>query len=82
MIKNAIFVSVWDGCEFEVATSCKVNTDTKEVFDIEMSDVDADLDILEKEYITIDGENYEVAFEDDYNCYDEEEREGVFWYRY
>ena len=32
-IKEAEFVSVWDG-GFAVATSCKVNMVTKEVFDI------------------------------------------------
>lgn len=32
-IKEAEFVSVWDG-GFAVATSCKVNMVTKEVFDL------------------------------------------------
>lgn len=81
MIKNATFTSVWNG-DTEITTACKANMDTKEVFDIELAPgLDYDY-TLDEEYITIDGQNYEVAFEDDYNCYDEEEREGVFWYRY
>lgn len=60
MIKDATFVSVWDD-GFEVETDCKVNTDTNEVFDIETADVDElDLEILDREYIVIDGNEYDV----------------------
>lgn len=55
MIKNATFVSVWDD-GFEVASGCKVNTDTNKVFDIEQVCFDGlDLEILDREYIIIDG---------------------------
>lgn len=57
MIKNATYTSVWDG-GYEVTTDCKVNMKTKKVFDIKSADVD--VDILEKEYVTIDGVNYPV----------------------
>lgn len=51
MIKNATFVSVWDD-GFEVASGCKVNTDTNKVFDIEQVCFDGlDLEILDMEYI-------------------------------
>lgn len=61
MIKNATYTSVWDG-GYEVTTNCKVNMDTKEVFAIEVSDVDADwLEVLEEEYVTIDNVNYSVS---------------------
>ncbi len=58
MIKNATFTSVWDG-SYEVTTNCKVNTETKEVFDIEKVDIDAD--VLEYEYVTLDGNEYSVS---------------------
>lgn len=59
MIKNATFTSVWDG-DISVTTHCKVNTETKEVFDIEILDVKG-VDVLEKEFVTIDGEEYPVS---------------------
>ena len=58
MIKDAIFKSIWDG-GYEVATKCKVNLKTKEVFDIEAAN--PDVDILEKEYVTIDEVDYSVS---------------------
>ena len=60
-IINAEFVSEWDG-GVRALSSCKVNLDTKEVFDIEMCDnVDADsLEVLDREFIIIDGEEYQV----------------------
>lgn len=63
MIKNAIFTSVWDG-GYEVITNCKVNMETKEVFDIEMAEVDDALDVLEAEFVTIDGIDYDVSNDD------------------
>lgn len=70
-IKEAEFVSVWDG-GFAVATSCKVNMATKEVFDIEVSEESADgLDVLDEQYITIDGEKFPV--------FDEGTEDG-YWY--
>lgn len=68
MIKNATFTSVWDGgCE--VTTNCKVNIKTKEIFDIEKVDIDAD--VLEYEYITLDGNEYSVSHDKD---------DTDFWY--
>ena len=63
MIKNATFTSVWDS-GYEVTTNCKVNMETKEVFDIEMAKVDDSLDVLEAEFITIDGIDYAVSNDD------------------
>lgn len=62
MIKNAKFVSVWDG-DTNVITSCKVNMETKEVFDIERADKEglATLNTLDAEYIDIDGEIHPVS---------------------
>lgn len=60
MIKNATFTSVWDG-GYEITSGCKVNTETKEVFDIETIDVGDDLDVLEFEFITVDNIEYPVS---------------------
>ena len=77
IVKNATFTSVWDG-GYEVTTGCKVNMETKEVFDIEIEDdpeiIDG-LDMREKEYITIDDVDYSV-----YNKIEYEIDETVFWY--
>lgn len=71
MIKDATFTSVWDGC-YEVTTNCKVNMETKEVFDIEECEING-LNILEYKYITIDGERYIVSAD---------KERTVFWYDY
>ena len=77
MIKNAKFISVWDG-GYEVITGCKVDMETREVFDIEISEDTADFVCeLDYEYIIIDGDEYAV--------HDAEDGldglpEFVFWY--
>jgi len=73
MIKNATFTSVWDG-GYEVTTNCKVNTETREVFDIEVADLDG-FELLEKEYITVDSEEYLV-----FQISDITEEDNEFWY--
>lgn len=65
MIVKATYVSVWDG-GIEVRTNCMYNGNTKEVFDIEISDVDG-LDILEDEYVELlDGEKVVDFINKDY----------------
>lgn len=60
MIKEARFISIWDGeC---VETACKVNIDTKQVFDIEQSNYTPN-GICGGEYVDIDGQEYEVYAE-------------------
>ena len=73
MIKNAKFTSIWDG-GYEVTTNCKVNMETNEVFDIEIADVEG-LEILEKEYVVLDGEEYPV-----FQLSDITEEDNEFWY--
>lgn len=77
MIKNATFTSVWDG-GYAVTTNCKVDMQTKEVFDIEVNDDDdiEELNGLDYEYITIDGEDIEVFDINEYELDDED-----FWYK-
>lgn len=72
MIKNGTFTSVWDG-SYEITTKCKINMETKEVFDIEVSEDTADLvNDLNYEYVTIDGENYFVSYNG--------EEDTEYWY--
>ena len=72
MIKDAKFTSVWDG-GYKITTKCKVNMETKEVFDIEVSEDIADLvDDLNYEYVTIDGENHFVSYNG--------EEDTTYWY--
>lgn len=76
-IKNATFTSVWDG-GFEVETSCKVDMDTRKVFDIEVSDIDSDdLEVLDYEYVVIDGIDFDVVPKSDLSYYSEED--NVLW---
>lgn len=78
MIKKATFVSVWDD-GFEVASGCKVNTDTNEVFDIEQVCFDElDLGLLDREYIIIDGNEYDVYPIAD--CVPDELTDDEYWY--
>lgn len=76
MIKDATFTSVWSG-GYKVTTNCKVDMETREVFDIEIAEVDDSLDQLDYEYITLNGQEYVV-----YNA--EDGTDGLndtdFWY--
>lgn len=75
MIKNATFTSVWDG-GYEVTTDCKVDMETREVFDIKVNeniDEIENLNHLDCEYITVDGEEFDVFSVD-------EVEDGNFWY--
>ena len=64
MVKDAKFESWWDG-DTCVSTSCKVNVETKEVFDIEMAtDVEA-LNVLDAEFVVIDDVQYPVFQKDE-----------------
>lgn len=73
-IINATFVSVWDGGT-AIETKCKINTITREVFDI--IPVEADVDTFERQYVVIDGQEYNVV------CVDEsgEVGEREYWFR-
>ena len=59
-IVDAKYHSCWDS-GIDVATNCRVNLLTKEVFDIEVANVDGfDLEILEGEWVEIDGHQFVV----------------------
>lgn len=81
-IKDAEFTSVWDG--YEVTTNCKVNTITKQIFDIDKVDsaIDDDgdeLEVLDVEFVVVDGEKYLAGHVDDDTPNWEPGRD--YWYR-
>jgi len=72
-IISAIFTSVWDGESSVVSAPCKVDMDTKRVFDIQMVDAPG-VETLDKEYIeTEDGRRFPVRQKNDAGPDD-------FWY--
>lgn len=76
-IINATFVSVWDGGTVIAAieTECKINTITREVFDI--IPVEADVDVLERQYVIIDGQEYDIVRVDGAD----EVGESEYWFK-
>ena len=77
MISNAAFTSVWSNTT--ITTPCKVNTETREIFDIEIVDVNTDNMILEREYVTVNGVKYPA-----YSAYTDDEdwdEDMDYWYR-
>ena len=74
MIKCATFVSVWDD-GIAVESACKVDTNTKEVFDIEISKVEG-LEIMVDEYLVIDGKRFNVYRIDELN----DDNDTDYWY--
>ena len=70
-VVNATFVSVWDGGTI-ISSSCKVDLDTKKIFDIQVVDCNQ-VCCHDEEYIVIDGERYSAGEEGVANDVD-------FWY--
>lgn len=68
--------NLWeDSKDDAIETECKINTNTREVFDI--ISVEADVDVFERQYVVIDGQEYDVV------CVDEsgEVGEREYWFR-
>lgn len=61
---NATFVSIWDGGT-EIASPCKVNTLTMEVFDLEKVDPVCDVNVLDGEYVKIGEELFGACNKED-----------------
>lgn len=58
---DVTFVSVWDG-GIAIASSAKYDPKRKVVFDVQIVDVDEyDLEVLERQYVLIDGARHEIA---------------------
>jgi hypothetical protein len=77
-IKDTIYESVWDD-GFILQSKCKVNIFTRQIFDIEIHDVEG-LEILQSELLYIDKESYEVFPEDEYLLLDKHSATPVFYY--
>ena len=77
-IKDAIFESVWDD-GFILQSKCKVNIFTRQIFDIEIHDIEG-LEILQSELLYIDKESYEVFPEDEYLLLDKHSATPMFYY--
>ncbi len=75
-IIKGLYVSVWDD-GFEVVSEATINLDTKEVtIGKHLYDYDfdvLDLEILDREYVEIDGDEYPCAHK---NC-----QEDGYWYK-
>ena len=63
-MKNAVFCSVWDG-GFVLESACKIDEETREIYDIATHDTP--VEILEKEYVIIDGEEHPASSSEEYN---------------
>ena len=61
---NATFVSIWDGGT-EIASPCKVNTLTMEIFDVEKVDPVCDVNVLDGEYVKIGEELFGACSKED-----------------
>ena len=72
-IKDATFTTVWDDGASVISTACKVNTETKEVFDIIQAD-GGYVSHLDMQYVSFGGNDYIVAQKD------EMVSENQFWY--
>lgn len=80
-MKNIIkgkFISVWDD-GIAVETNCKINFETKEVFDIQLSDIGEELETLNEQFVqyTI---NKATRKEEVYQMDEAEESYTGFWY--
>lgn len=72
MVVTGALTSIWeDGTSIE--SECKVNTVTREVFDIDRSQT-SELGAPEKEYIEVNGAEHPVFQED-------LAEDGCYWYR-
>lgn len=73
-IVDAYYITLWDS-GFEITTHCKVNMDTKQVFDIEAVDFPT-VELLDDEFIQFhDGREEDVYSEDD-----TEKPDGAYWH--
>lgn len=62
-IIEAEYVSVWDD-NYAVTSKCKIDLDTKKVYDIEEVNMGDGLDICTREYVRFDGEEHDVEMDD------------------
>ena len=64
MIVKAAFISVWDGGT-QIISPCEVDTETKEIINIERVEVANNVNVLDGEYVQIDGELFGACSKED-----------------
>lgn len=74
LIKEATFESHWDGSTC-ISSPCKVNMDTKEVFDIETASGIEGVEVLDNEDVVIDDVQHPVFRADEAGPND-------YWYKW
>ena len=76
-IEEATFVSIWDD-DIRQEAPCKVNTRTREIFDIEHSSSENEEEVYEcnGEFVMIDGIEFPAIPQDEFEC----GRKLAFWY--
>ena len=60
MIVSASILAVWDGGKVQLTSPCKVNTVTREVFDVEEPLHADDVDVFQGYYLILNGEEYPI----------------------
>ena len=80
-MKNIIkgkFISVWDD-GVEIKTNCKINLETKEVFNIQLAEVGEEFEILNEQFVQYTINN--IVHKEEVCQIDEaEESYAGFWY--
>ena len=75
VVIDALFTSVWNH-RCKITTKCKINTGTREIFDIEVSDTSVE-GTLDEEYVTLpDGTEFEA-----HNTFFDDVAPGDYWYK-
>lgn len=72
MIKDTVLIAIYDGTQ-QVKMECKLNTDTKEVFDIKVPDVVNNFDCFMGFYFNVNGALYPIESKHD-------AKENEYWY--
>lgn len=73
MIKNTTLTAIYDGVK-QVEIKCKINTETKEVFDIKLHDIVKNFDYFQGFYLRI-GEMFVPVIQKN------EAKESDYWYK-
>ena len=80
-MKNIIkgkFISVWDD-GVEIKTNCKINLETKEVFNIQLAEVGEEFEVLNEQFVQYTVNN--IVHKEEVCQIDEAEESYVgFWY--
>jgi hypothetical protein len=73
MIKSTTLTAIYDGIK-QVEIKCKINTETKEVFDIKVPDVVNNFNCFTGFYFNVDGALYPIESKND-------AKENEYWYK-